>query len=241
MKVSDEGSRTPAPEPDALESWPPRGFNSYYTVTERIDDRPELTYDLVLPGTFSEVDLATVRIGRHGGPNASDLQFRAELHQRIGAVAVAAGHVEMAMKRLLLVMTAPSKASFSTVDETWSSLHKKLMHQCDGKGRRRQELVGLLKWGEEQGIKGRRDNVIHADWWEYAGCGARGARFARGSNGTTILASLADLEEDARLLSEYAYRLDSLLGKDWMMARLPGPFRLRKNATSLPLQQSSGS
>lgn len=168
--------------PDVLETWPPTGFSSYYTVIERIDGRPELTYDLVLPGTFSEVDLATVRIGRHGGPNASDIEFRTELHQRIGAVAVAAGHVEMAMKRLLLVLTSPSKASLSTVDETWSSLHKKLTRQCDGSHNRREELAELLKWGEEQGVKRRRDNVIHADWWEYAGCGARRARFARGSN-----------------------------------------------------------
>lgn len=59
---------------------------------------------------------------------------------------------------------------------------------------------------------------------------------------TTILATLADLEEDARFLSEYADRLDTLLGNDWMMGRLPGPFRLRKNVTSMPLQQpSSGS
>ena len=77
--------------------------------------------------------------------------------------------------------------------------------------------------------------MIHADWWEYAGSGARRSRFARNSNETTILASLADLDEDARLLGEYADGLDRLLGKDWMMARLPGPFKLQKNATSAPL------
>lgn len=109
------------------------------------------------------------------------------------------------------------------------------MRQCDGSDGRREKLAELLKWSEDQGLKRRRDNVIHADWWEYAGCGARRSRFARGSNGTTILASLADLDEDARLLGEYADGLDRLLGKDWMMARLPGPFKLQKNATSAPL------
>ncbi len=114
-------SKTTPPRGPSPEVWPPIGFSSYYTVTERLDGHPELSYDLVLPGALSETDLSTVRIGRHGGPNAQDLQFRSELHRRIGAVTVAAGHVEMAMKRLLLVLTSPPKArfGFSTVDETW--------------------------------------------------------------------------------------------------------------------------
>ncbi len=84
------------------DTWPPSDFNSWYVITERIVGQPEVSFDFVLPATFSEVDLSTVRIGRHGGPNAEDLEFRAELYRRIGAVVVAAGQVEMAMKRLLL-------------------------------------------------------------------------------------------------------------------------------------------
>jgi hypothetical protein len=103
-------------EESSLEVWPPSGFRAYYTVSERIVDEPEVSYDLVLPGNFAEVDLATVRIGRHGGASDADIRFGAELYERIGAVAVAAGRVEMAMKRLLLVLTAPQKAHFSTVD-----------------------------------------------------------------------------------------------------------------------------
>jgi hypothetical protein len=52
-------------------------------------------------------------------------------------------------------------------------------------------------------------------------------------------ASLADLEEDARLLFEYASRLDKLLGNDWIIARLPGPFRLREGATAAALPNPS--
>src|SRR6202034_3396751 len=103
---SDEDS----PPPDDV--WPPVGFKSYYTTTERIDGHPDLTFDLVIPSTFEEVNLATVRIGRHGGPNAADAEFRAELYGRIGAIAVAGGHVETAMKRLILVMESEPKARF---------------------------------------------------------------------------------------------------------------------------------
>lgn len=76
---------------------------------------------------------------------------------------------------------------------------------------------------------------MHADWWDFAECGIRRTRFARGKSGVTILASLADLEEDARLLFEYARRLDELLENDWIITRLPGPFRLRPGVTAAPL------
>ncbi len=235
--MTRESSRTP-PEMSSSELWPPDGFSTYYTVTERLDGHDDLTFDLVLPGTFAEIDLATVRIGRHGGPNADDLQFRSELYRRVGAVTVAAGNVEMAMKRLLLVLTSSTKAHFATVDEPWSTLHRKLLRQCDGSDKRRRELAKALAWSEGQGIKRRRDNVIHAGWWDFAECQVRRARFARGSNGTTICASLTDLDEDVSLLTEYAERLDRLLGNDWIIARLPGPVRVRRDVTFSPLPHS---
>lgn len=186
-------------EEPLLEVWPPRGFHFYYTVTEQIEGQPEIGYDLVLRGNFEEVDLATVRIGRHGGPNDEDMQFCRE------------------------------------VDLTWTMLVKGLRKQCDGADERRRQLAEVLDWSEEQGIKRRRDNVVHADRWDFAGCGARRSRFARNKNGVTFLASLSDLDDDARLLFEHARRLDELLGNDWIIVRLPGPFALRDGATAAPL------
>lgn len=134
-----ETSKNAEPSESSLELWPPRGFRNYYTVTERLEGQPELSYDMVLPGKFAEVDLATVRSDRHGGPNAADLEFRSALYPRIGAVTVGAGRVEMAMKRLLLVPPAPNNAWFSTVDHMWTTLLNKLRQQCDGSdGRRKQ-------------------------------------------------------------------------------------------------------
>ena len=221
------------------EIWPPPGFVAFYTVTEQIDGQPDLTYDLVLPGTFAEVDISTVRVGRHGGPNTEDVRFRRELYERVGRITVAAGHAEMAMKRLLLVLRQSPKAHFSTVDETWTNLHKKLVAQCDGSDQRRVLLAAALQWGDEQNIKGRRDDVIHAYWWDYSGCSARRSRFERRSNGKTILATLADLDRDAELITDYARRLDRLLGNDWMIARLPGPFKPRSGVASSPLAADS--
>ena len=205
---------------DEDETWPPPGFTSSYAVTEHLDGHKDLSYDFVLPSTFSTVDLSTVRIGRHGGPNDDDLRFRSELYFRIGAITVAGGHVETAMKRLLLVLMATPKAHFALVDETWSQLHKKLRKEANGSDERRTRLGEVLDWGEEHNVKRRRDDAVHAYWWDYSGCGARRSRFVRHGNGKTILASVDDLDEDARLLFDYAQRLDSLLGADWIIARL---------------------
>lgn len=215
------------PQEDGLEDWPPVGFSAFYTVTEKLDGQPEREYHVLLPGTFSKVDLSTIRVGRHGGPNETDMRYRDELYRRVGEIAVAGGHAEAAMKRLLLVLKSLDEAHFEEVDGTWTSLTDQLRDECDGSDQRRLELAALLDWAEDNKIKIRRDNAIHAYWWIYDGVGARRSRFARRSGGSIIDATLDDVAEDAHLIFEYAQRLDELLGYDWMILRLEGPFRAR--------------
>ena len=206
---------------DGLSDWPPPGFTSWYTVSEQLDGQPERTFDVVVPSTFSNVDLSTVRVGRHGGANNEDREFRRALYGRIGAVVVASGHVEAAMKRLLLLLDEAPEAQFSLVDLNWTKLHELLRGHASESTERSQELCRILDWGEDNQVKQRRDNVVHAFWWNYAGLGARRSRFYRRSDGATINATLDDLTEDADLLFEYAEKLDVLLGSDWIIARLP--------------------
>ena len=201
--------------------WPQPGHSSWYSTSENVDGRPPLTYDVSMPSSMSTFDLSTVRVGRHGGPSPEDEEFRQELFERVGAITVAGGHVETAMKRLLLLLTE-TKGSFSLVDKTWTDLHNALVAQsAEGWDDRRSGLREVLEWGEANRVKTRRDNAIHAYWWIHAGCGARRSRFYRKQDGSTILAELTDLEEDATLLFEYAWRLDELLGPDWPIAMLP--------------------
>jgi hypothetical protein len=201
--------------------WPPPGMSTWYRVDEKIDGQPDRYYDLVLPSTFSQVDLSTVRLGRHGGPSEEDLLFRRELYEKVGAVVVAAGHVETAMKRLILLLEGEPEAHFSLVDKNWTDLHNRLRILADGTSERRIELGDALDWAKAEQLKRRRDNVVHSYWWIYAGLGARRSRFYRRTDGTTIDATLVDVGEDADLLFEYAERLDALLGSDWIIARLP--------------------
>jgi hypothetical protein len=215
------------PQEDGPEEWPPLGFSTFYTVTEKLAGQPEREYHVLLPSSFSKIDLSTIRVGRHGGPNDEDMRYRDRLYRLLGEITVASGHAEAAMKRLLLVLKRPDEAHFAEVDETWTSLTEQLRKECDGSDHRRSELEALLNWADEKKVKVRRDNAIHAYWWIYDGVGARRSRFARRTDGSIIDATLDDVAEDAGLIFEYANRLDELIGYEWMTLRLEGPFRPR--------------
>jgi hypothetical protein len=204
------------------EQWPVPGHSFWYKAEIKLDSGYRLAFDLTLPSAVSEFHLSTVRLGRHGGVADDDLIFRARLYERIGAVAVAGGHAETAMKRLLLLLKGDG-GHFSLVDKTWTDLHKALAAECEGPNAdpRREQLRHVLTWGEENRIKSRRDNVIHAYWWNFDGCGAVRSRFYRRKDGAQMVGSLEDLEHDADLVFEYASRLDDLLGEEWPRAMLP--------------------
>jgi hypothetical protein len=203
-----------------------RGTSFWYKTEIKLDNGRRLTFDLTLPGALSTFDLSTLRIGCHGGVTGEDELFRARLYERIGAVTAAGGHVETAMKRLLLLLLLRSESGgFSLVDWTWTALHNALAEEC-GKpdpDARQKRLKRVLAWGEQKGIKKRRDNVVHAYWWNFDGVGVMRSRFQRRKNGVQMIGALEDLEEDAALIFEYARRLDELLGEDWPRAMLPAP------------------
>jgi hypothetical protein len=79
-----------------------------------------------------------------------------------------------------------------------------------------------LDWADRNRAKWRRDNVIHAYWWNYdLGGAVLRSRFRRRQDGEQIIGTWAKLEEDAQLLFQYANRLDELLGEDWGRVLLP--------------------
>jgi hypothetical protein len=185
--------------------WPPPGFHSFYKITEDLSTG-RCEYDMTLPSAMPSLDISTVRVHRHGGPSEADYAFRNELFRMVGAVTVAGGHVETAMKRLLLV------------DKSWTQLHDDLRSFCPDQP---QNLADTLDWGEENRIKARRDNVVHAYWWIFDGCGVRRSRFRRKSEGAVMTGTMDDLRKDAELIFAYSERLDDLLGSDWAYAMLP--------------------
>lgn len=174
-----------------------------------------------VPGNSPQWDLATVRVGRHGGDGPEDLAFREELFQIVGSITVAGGHVEAAMKRLLLLlMNAP--ADFSLVDHQWLELEKRLRAQCDGSDDQRRRLLKLLDWADRNKLREERHTAVHGAWWIYAGVGARISRWPRNKeDDRIIIGDLADVEKLRRRCWAYAMRLDDLLGERWPRAMLP--------------------
>lgn len=202
------------------EQWPPPGHAAYYKFQIVLDNGYKLTFEMSLPRAVPILDLATLRIGRHGGPSEADRLFREQLYSRVGAITVASGHVESAMKRILLLLKGTT-GQFSLADKTWSQLHKALVRESRRPDARCVRLQDVIAWGEQKGVKRRRDNVIHACWWNFDDCCVVRSRFFRREDGTLIVSSLEDLEEDAEVLFEYASRLDDLVDEDWGRAMLP--------------------
>lgn len=192
-----------------------------YSVSENLDGGGGATYHLTVPSAMNEVNLSTARVSREGGPTAADAAFQVQLFQRIGAVVVYGGHVETAMKRLLLLLTGRRSGAFSLVDHNWTDLDKKLRRLANGTDARRTALQGVLDWGKRERIKEQRDDTVHAHWWVFAGVGARSNRFHRGSDGATMVGTLEELDARAAALAQYAAHLDALLGEDWSRAILP--------------------
>jgi hypothetical protein len=144
--------------------WPPPGHSLTYRVDEAFDNVDRISYDMSLPSRASTVNLATVRVGRHGGDALEDLTFREELYQSVGSITVAGGHVEAAMKRLLLLL-AEAETTFSLVDYQWYELETKLRAQCDDSDERRRRLLRILDWANRHKRRERRHTVVHGAWW----------------------------------------------------------------------------
>jgi hypothetical protein len=189
-------------------------------ISENLDGGGGISY-VVSVGASEQLHLPAVRVARPDGlVTAADTTFRADLYRLIGAVVVAGGHVEAAMKRLLLVLRGDGGAGFSEVDETWTTLTKELSEYARLDGERTGRLATLLDWGTKNRVKERRDNVVHAYWWHFDGIGARRSRFFRKDDGAIMVGSLADLAEDADALFSYAQQLDDLVGPQWPIALL---------------------
>jgi hypothetical protein len=204
------------------EQWPPSGHKFAHKAGINFANGHQLTFDLTLPRATPSVSLSTVRLGRHGGESNADRLYQQRLYARIGAVTAASGHVETAMKRLLLLLRG--KSEFSKVaDKSWSQLHRCLESERTEADARRKRLRRVLEWGEKNHVKKCRDNVIHSYWWIFDGCGVMRSRFYldHDENGVNMISSFDKLDEDAQILFEYAKRLDDLLGEDWPRAMLP--------------------
>jgi hypothetical protein len=193
-------------------------------MSEHLDGGLGASYQLSVPSA-GPADLAAARVQRLGGPNASDLTYRQALYTAIGGIAVAGGHAESAMKRMVMVTrdSADSAASSLTAVSrmTWSGLEKELTAYAADDNCRVIGLAQTMKWAADNKIRDRRNNVIHGSWWDFDGVGVRFSRFFLDGSSSTIVGKFDYLTETYDLLVRFADALDDAVERRWPQIRLP--------------------
>lgn len=128
------------------DEWPPAGHRFSWRVDIETD-AGSLSFDMTLPAG-TNFDLSAIRVGRHGGPTGADRAFREQLFQVIGSITAAGGHIEAAMKRLLLTVEQHDSSKFALVDLQWGDLVKRLAKLCDDSDQTRRDLKAVLDWAQ---------------------------------------------------------------------------------------------
>jgi hypothetical protein len=100
-----------------------------YNTTMDLDGLPEISFELSVTSTTETTNLNNLIVGRVGGPDEVDLEFRGRLYSVVGAAVVAGGRIEAAMKRLIIVLTEKPN-SFAAVDKNWTELVKQLRREA---------------------------------------------------------------------------------------------------------------
>jgi hypothetical protein len=210
------------------ESWPPPGHSFSYRAEIQLDGGPTTVFDTTLPSGIGEVDIATLRFGRHGGPTPADHTFRRKLYEAVGNVTVAGAHVEAALKRALLNLSGTG-SRFDLADFQWADLEKKLRGMCDGSTPERVRLEHVLGWAAKRRLREKRHDVVHGAWIVWDGVGLQICRWPRKSSDVIIVYTWDSLEAVGTDCWTYATKLDSILGEAWPRAMMPassgGPFQ----------------
>lgn len=205
---------------------PPGAPDWYYLVSLELDGEPRIRLSATVPD-LDTADFAGAVVQRIGGASSRDWDFRRRLYFLIGLITVAGGKIEAAMKRAILVGRRDRRAEMALVDENWTTLERELRKVAKaqmsaptipGWG---EAVIKILDWGVKERAKKRRDDVIHAYWWDWADTNVTRGRFARGGRTSTIAGSLDALRHDGEVLLTFGGLLEELSGPYWLNLYLP--------------------
>ena len=195
------------------------------------DPRVKIDYTMVRPpGRGTPMNMASLRPmraeGREDGP--SDTLHQIRLFHAVGSVAVASGHVEMAMRKVLVSLKGGQNADLADRDipADWNQLHTKLKALCrTGQTELQRSVELLLDEAERSKIRDSRNHVIHGYWWLVA----MGDDFVAGRYfhpaaklpPAILHGSASQMQELAGKLFAFAARLEALVTPDWPIAIVP--------------------
>lgn len=217
-------------DPAEAERWIPLyDERAFYKVNFDIAGVEPMEFSGTVSARLATVDMATAVVRRVGGPSPRDSEIRSQLYFWIGSITVAGGKIEAAMKRAILLASGPKPdGDFSQVDETWTKLEKDLRKAAESQVEAPTIAPGwgettleALEWGRERRAKKRRDDAVHAYWWDYADTNLARGRFFRSGESATLFTTFDTLRNDGETLLSYAEMLESLTGPYWMNLYLP--------------------
>lgn len=229
LAMSSEEPERPAsasPYVSQTHEWT-EGLGGYRVVVEA-EGSPAWEFVLTgLAGPITTYDLASLRMGRHGGSTLADEAHQQTLFSVLGAIAVAGGHIEAEMKRIILISNEGRKSGFDEVDLTWTDLEKELLRIAAGEGAVAQTLAPVLAWGLEHNIKTMRDHAVHSAWCLHDIGHVQAGRFQRKSSGASLQTTFDELTSTVADMFTYLDGLQRVV--NWPTAVLP-PLQLSEIA-----------
>lgn len=191
-----------------------------HLLNMQVEDLPHWQCLLTIgDGPQEQYDLSTFRVTRGGGATPGDRQYRQNVFVLLGAMTLAAGHIEAEMKRIILVADESDKAGFADVPSTWSGLIDRLDAIAHREGALAESLREVLDWGTEQAISEIRHGAVHSAWWVFDPGHVHRSRFTRKSNGSTQMGTWDQVAQQVETLFEFLDRLQKVV--PWPMATLP--------------------
>lgn len=189
------------------------------------------TFTLVPPVSDDDqqLDLASLRPVRVAGHKYTDEDSK---HQRrlflaVGAVTVAAGHVEMALKKVLVSLTGGENRDLASknVPADWNELHTKISKLCkNNPSDLAQRVAEQLDAAEAEGLRDTRNNIVHGSWWLAAIDSGElwSGRCFRGDRPPVCISDRAEnLYGTAAKLFDLAAALEALVAPRWPLAICP--------------------
>lgn len=214
-----------------------------YTVSAGSASRLLSDYTLVRPPGCDDMNLASMRPFRIKGKpdHRADTLHQVKLFHAVGSVSVAGGHVEMAMKRVLVTLRGGKNTDLAGADvpAEWSVLQDTLKKASNPQLTDLQKAVFELLSGDVvTTMRDGRNDVVHGYWWliPMGTTGLVSSRYYRPKANQApaqIHPTVEMLQQLATDLFDFADALEALVTPYWPLAIVPGLERFDKGDVEL--------
>ncbi|MBN7437128.1 hypothetical protein [Mycobacteroides abscessus] len=190
------------------------------------DGIPLDEYMILIPPTSvrQSIGMAEIRPIRSQWTH-EDYVHQAQLFDAVGRIAVFGGHVEMAMKKVLITLRGGELDLLDpTLPSMWNQLEDQLKSIKTGPEDIRTRARLLLDEAEQKRLRDRRNDAIHGYWWLAQAHGRLiNSRYYPGKQGKpplSIYTTPAQVSEVGNDLHTLASNLERLVTPYWPLAIL---------------------